>query len=242
MIVYKITNLVNGKEYVGVTTRSLKERFVQHKSNARNGRSTYLCTAMRHYGCECFVIEELAQASSKEELSRLEREFVAELNTLAPHGYNTHKGGVRRWERMAEEEGGEEGESRLYNIWSGIRDRCLNRNNSDYPDYGGRGITICEEWSNNFETFRDWALDNRYRDGLTIDRIYNNASYSPENCRWITMKEQARNKRNNVLLEIGGVTKCLKEWAEVFHINYGTFGWRYRKGLRGIKLVQGGKI
>lgn len=104
MIVYKIVNLVNGKEYVGVTTRPLKERFSRHKSDARKGYPSPLYKAMRYFGFDCFVIKELAQASSKGELSRLEREFIAKLGTKAPRGYNVSSGGVRRWDREARED------------------------------------------------------------------------------------------------------------------------------------------
>lgn len=104
MIVYKIVNILNGKCYVGATTGNLKAKFSQHKSNAKSGKYSLLYEAMRHYSCDAFMASELASATSKEELSRLEREFIAELNTLAPHGYNSFKGGVRRWEREAREE------------------------------------------------------------------------------------------------------------------------------------------
>lgn len=132
--------------------------------------------------------------------------------------------------------------TRLFYVWSSMKGRCQNKNDKAYPNYGGRGIEVYGEWKDSFEAFRDWALDNGYEEGLTIDRIDNNDSYSPENCRWVTLREQNRNKRTNVNMSIGGVTKCLKEWAEVFHINYGTFKARYHSGKRGIELVKGGKI
>lgn len=84
---------------------------------------------------------------------------------------------------------------KLYSIRSGIKNRCLDKNNKHYSDYGGRGITICEEWKENYETFRDWALANGYQDGLTIDRIDNDKGYYPENCRWVSQNIQSQNTR-----------------------------------------------
>ena len=85
--------------------------------------------------------------------------------------------------------------ARLYTIWQGIKSRCYNEKNTCFHCYGGRGISICDEWKSSFVTFANWALANGYDDTLSIDRIDVDGNYSPNNCRWITMKEQQRNKR-----------------------------------------------
>lgn len=85
--------------------------------------------------------------------------------------------------------------TRLYKIWAGMRSRCLNQRTNLYRYYGGRGITVCHEWGK-FEVFAEWAVSSGYNETLTLDREKNNIEYSPDNCRWVTMLEQARNTRN----------------------------------------------
>ena len=88
--------------------------------------------------------------------------------------------------------------SKIYNMLNHMKNRCLNPNFKQYKDYGGRGITICPEWTdkkNGFIKFRDWALNNGYQEGLEIDRIDNNGNYSPENCRFVTRTKNNRNQR-----------------------------------------------
>lgn len=119
--------------------------------------------------------------------------------------------------------------TRLYHIWQGMKERCHNQNSPNYKNWGARGIKVCEEWKNSFETFYQWAMENGYKSNLTIDRIDNNAGYNPQNCRWATNKEQCRNRRSNVYITIGKTTKTLKEWCEVFNLPYGTVNVRYHR-------------
>lgn len=88
-------------------------------------------------------------------------------------------------------------DSRLYNIWCGMKQRCFYKNHVRYHRYGARGITVCDEWKNDFQAFYDWSMSHGYADDLTIDRINNDGNYEPSNCRWATPKEQYKNQSNH---------------------------------------------
>ena len=103
---------------------------------------------------------------------------------------------------------------RLYQSWTHLIHRCYNKNSNNFAGYGGRGIRVCEDWRNTFESFRDWALANGYADNLTIDRIDVNGNYEPTNCRWATAIQQGRNRRNNVRYKAFGEEKTIREWSE----------------------------
>lgn len=128
--------------------------------------------------------------------------------------------------------------SSLYNIWNGMKFRCTNKNSGSYKNYGQRGISVCEEWFNNPQSFIEWALKNGYKEGLTIDRIDNEKDYCPENCRWISKGEQAKNRRMNYCIEYKGETKTLWELCEELNLNYNLvhnrikkLGWSLEKAI-----------
>lgn len=124
--------------------------------------------------------------------------------------------------------------TRLHRIWKAMRERCRYKRNIHYKTYGGRGITVCKEWDESFVAFRDWALKNGYADNLSIDRIDNNGNYTPENCRWATPKQQARNTTRTRLFN----GRTLSEWAEILGIGRGVLsnriycrGWTVERAL-----------
>jgi hypothetical protein len=116
--------------------------------------------------------------------------------------------------------------------------RCYRTKHSEFHRYGGRGITICDEWLGSPQAFFDWAVANGYRDDLSIDRIDNDKGYSPDNCRWATRKEQQNNCSNSVKVEIDGVVKTLRQWSEEKGIYFNTLYKRYKKGIIGADLIK----
>lgn len=109
---------------------------------------------------------------------------------------------------------------RLYSIWSKMKSRCYDKEMPRYKDYGGRGITICNEWLENFDVFADWAHENGYECGLTIERMDVDGNYEPSNCCWITLKEQALNTRQTRWIEYKGEKKPLKVWCDELNLPY----------------------
>lgn len=119
--------------------------------------------------------------------------------------------------------------TRLYEIWCGIKKRCYNSKDKRYKNYGGRGITVCEEWKNSFEAFHNWAMANGYNENLTIERIDVNGNYCPENCKWATLREQMRNTTRNHFVTAFGETKTIAEWSQVSGISQNVIKDRLNK-------------
>ena len=122
--------------------------------------------------------------------------------------------------------------TRLYRIWNAMKERCLCETNPNYSNYGGRGISVCSEWKNDFQAFYEWAINNGYNEDLTLDRIEVNGNYEPSNCRWSTRKEQNFNKRNNRLLSYNGKTQTLQEWSKETGVSYTTLLYRIENGWK----------
>lgn len=120
--------------------------------------------------------------------------------------------------------------TRVYHIWTDMKARCSHENNKHYKHYGGRGITVCEEWLNSFDIFYNDMGDPPTKKH-TIDRIDNNGNYEPVNCKWSTYTEQALNRRSNVLISFNGETKTALEWAQEIGLPPTTIYGRIRRGF-----------
>lgn len=131
-------------------------------------------------------------------------------------------------------------DTRLYSIYYKMKSRCYNTKQKGYKNYGGRGIKVCKEWldkENGFMNFYNWAMNNGYKDNLTIDRIDVNGNYEPNNCRWATIKEQANNKRNNRYLTYNGEKHTIQEWTKIIGISRATIENRIELGLSIEKIL-----
>lgn len=130
-----------------------------------------------------------------------------------------------------------ESHSKLACIWYHLRSRCNNKKDTNYERYGARGIQVCPEWDSDFLAFKEWAENNGYKDGLTIDRIDPNGNYCPENCRFLSLADQQNNKRTTLFVYHNGEYKSLKEAynEEKPEITYQTVRMRYNNGVTDIK-------
>ncbi len=111
--------------------------------------------------------------------------------------------------------------TRIYQIYNNMRYRCYKSYASEFENYGGKGITVCDEWidkENGFMNFYTWAMNNGYNDKLSIDRIDNTKGYFPNNCRWVNIFVQANNKSNNRLITYNGETRNIAEWVKILSI------------------------
>ena len=138
--------------------------------------------------------------------------------------------------------------TRIRTIWNHMIQRCTNPNNTAYKYYGQRGISVCNEWINDFQTFYKWSVENGYENGLTIDRIDTNKGYDPSNCRWVSRKVQQNNTNAVHNFTINGETKSLAEWCRIYNQHHETVrirvlkrGWDIEKALTTPPLKKNGQ-
>ena len=124
---------------------------------------------------------------------------------------------------------------RLYNVWQSMKQRCSNPNSASYINYGGRGISVCQEWQNSYSLFREWALQNGYnpygpRGVCTLDRIDVNGNYEPSNCRFVDSETQSRNTRRSLIFKVDGESLSLKQISIKYNIPYRRLYWHIHRG------------
>ena len=204
---------------IGRTFASFLVTELDHESN---GRSYYRCV------CNVCGSEVVKEAGKLRKAKRI----------CGCKNYDAwHKNGEKHIGNMDRKHGSSR--TKLYQCWSNMKNRCYNPNVDRYSQYGGRGITVCDEWVHDFPAFKKWAYENGYREGLTIDRIDVNGNYEPSNCRWATVKEQFENIQKNVNLTVDGVTHTAAEWTRIVGCSKNTILERHKKGWTDRECVYG---
>ena len=150
-------------------------------------------------------------------------------NELTVVGENITNGRTKSCGCLRKERAHGKSDTRLHRIWTGMKTRCYNPNHHEAHNYSGRGIAVCDEWKNSFTAFYAWAVKNGYADNLTLDRIDNDKGYSPDNCRWVTLREQNSNRRNNHLITHNGKTQTISQWAAELGIKRVTLQARIQR-------------
>ena len=178
---------------------------IKEVGRTKSGNALWLCTC--DCGGEKIVSSYSLRRGNTQSCGCIKREQILEM-------FATHR----------------ETHSPLYRLWAGIKNRCYNRNESKYANYGARGIKVCSEWESNYPVFRDWCLANGYSKGLTIERIDVNGDYSPSNCTFATQKVQQNNRTNNHRITYEGETKTLSQWAEYLGMTYKMLEHRINRG------------
>lgn len=214
MEVVKPKKLEKYKSYIGQNFNSLKIIDVSYEKNLKTKDTHYFFICK----CDCGNTTKV----------RVKRVLNGETQTCGCRnkGYNYHNS-----------DGLSKNYPHLYSVWNILRHKCYNKNNAKYKNYGARGITVCEEWKHKFEPFCKWAMANGYRQGLTIERIDVDGNYEPSNCKWITFKEQSRNKTNTKYAIYNGIKKPLIVWCEELNLPYNTIraridnSWEVNKAL-----------
>lgn len=180
---------------------------LENMGKDKNGGYVWLCK------CECGIIKNIKSRSltiGTKSCGCFQRETVSKNNKIVftKHKLKGHP---------------------INSLWSNIKTRCYNPKGSCYENYGGRNISICEEWKSDFLSFYNWCLNNGWKKGLQIDRIDNNGNYEPNNCRFVTNKENCNNKNNNVCYYVNGERKTATQISEQIDIGYNTIRRRIKK-------------
>lgn len=130
---------------------------------------------------------------------------------------------------------------KLYWVYYAMIQRCYNKNCKGYKRYGARGIKVCSEWLNDNTSFYFWAMNNGYKEGLTLDRINNEGNYEPSNCAWVTNKENTNHNSRTHFLTYKGKTQSMMKWAEELGINYSTLRNRINRSGMSLEKAFGGR-
>lgn len=179
----------------------VKEQVDSSKTNGRKSHRAYLCV------CDCGTEKVIPAYSLKHNMTK-------SCGCLRKESLTTHN----------------LSNTRLFAIWSEIKYRCNNKECETYKLYHDKGITICEEWENDFQTFYDWSMENGYQSNLTIDRIDNNKGYSPDNCRWTTNKVQMNNQDKSIRIFYNNEWLSVSDVAEIESVSYNTIYSRVKRG------------
>lgn len=176
----------------------------------RKGHMHWLCK------CDCGNFTEVStgrlNSGQTKSCGCLQKERAAENKKV--HGLYYNEGGKK---------------SKLYRVWSRMKERCFNPNSFAYKDYGGRGIRVCDEWLD-YEPFHKWSILNNYREGFSIERVDNDGNYEPSNCKWIPISQQASNRRSVRYLTFNGQTMSVTEWGEKLDLKPTNILTRLRRG------------
>lgn len=204
------------------------KRIEDHIASSGRKYPQYLCLCK--CGKECTALAQQLTAGRKTNCGCL----TSQMRSIATTARNTKHGDGNRMGKR----------NRLYQLWSGMKVRCYNKNDPTYQRYGAKGVKICDAWLD-YPAFKEWALANGYdynapRGKCTIDRIDPNGNYCPENCRFVSVDVQGDNRSNVIHIEYNGETHNLSQWARILCINRTTLLLRYKNGLRGDKLFFAG--
>lgn len=183
---------------------------IRHSHYDKYGHRYWLCKC--DCGNECYAKPNSLTSGHKLSCGCLHKESVSKINRKC--GFSVDKSFHKK----------------IYNIWKTMKARCNNPKSSYYHLYGGRGIKVCDEWNGDAKSFHDWAIENGYKEGLSIERIDVNKGYNPDNCKWIPLSEQCYNRRTTLKVEVNGIKKPLAIVAKEYGIPYATLHSCYKRG------------